>query len=139
MLSSDALSQSSHLVRFIQPFLVHKIYQLDYNRMTNTYRMLERFLPQEPPDRSSTITRAERAAPPPVGTGAWPPVVGVVRVAWHSGAGLTSAPLLASATASGLCRVDYLEGRWMREKLPYGGVLAMRGEVEGFDMEDDGD
>ncbi|KAH0825856.1 hypothetical protein J3R83DRAFT_7521 [Lanmaoa asiatica] len=30
-----------------QPFLVHKIYQLDYSRKTDEFRMLEYFLPQE--------------------------------------------------------------------------------------------
>lgn len=29
-----------------QPFLVHKIYQLDYSRKTGAFRMLEHFLPQ---------------------------------------------------------------------------------------------
>lgn len=31
--------------RVIQPFLVHKIYQLDFSRKTDEFRMLERFLP----------------------------------------------------------------------------------------------
>ena len=29
-----------------QPFLVHKIYQLDYSRKDGEYRMLEQFLPK---------------------------------------------------------------------------------------------
>jgi hypothetical protein len=29
-----------------QPFFMHRIYQLDYNRNTGEYRMLDRFLPQ---------------------------------------------------------------------------------------------
>lgn len=34
-----------------QPFLVHKIYQLDYSRKTGEFRMLEHFLPQVNPHR----------------------------------------------------------------------------------------
>lgn len=30
----------------LQPFLVHKVYQMDYSRSSGEYRMLERFLPQ---------------------------------------------------------------------------------------------
>lgn len=45
------------------------------------------------------------------GSGVWPVQVGVHRVAWHSGGGLHSAPLLASGTASGLCRIDWMKGR----------------------------
>ncbi len=45
------------------------------------------------------------------GSGVWPVEVGVHRVAWHSGGGLHSAPLLASGTASGLCRIEWMRGR----------------------------
>lgn len=33
-------------IHFIQPFFVHKIFQMDYSRNTKEYRMLDRFLPQ---------------------------------------------------------------------------------------------
>lgn len=46
--------------------------------------------------------------------------------------------LLASATASGLCRVDCLFGRWSKEKIPYGGVSAIRLENKSI-IEDDED
>ena len=54
---------------------------------------------------------------------------------------IARAPLLASATAAGLCRVDYLEGRWMRDKMPYGGVEGIRKEGDGMDVdgEEDGE
>lgn len=102
--------------------------------------MLDRFYPQETPDRSSTTSRAYKGAQTPeFGTGAWPVNIGVLQAAWHSGGGLGAASLLASSTASGLCRVDYLPGRWVNEKLPYGGVEGIRGEVEGMDIDEDED
>jgi transcription factor C subunit 6 len=64
-----------------------------------------------------------------VGTGAWPSEVGVHRVTWNSSNGLAAAGLLASATASGLCRVDELWGRWMKGKVPYAGIEHIRMEL----------
>jgi transcription factor C subunit 6 len=72
------------------------------------------------------------------GTGVWPWQVGVHRVAWNSGNGLASAGLLASATASGLCRIDVLWGRWIKNKVPYGGIEHIRGE-DGAAMDVDSD
>lgn len=119
---------------------MHKVYQLDYNRATQSYRMLDRFLPQETPDRSSATIRAKKGAPTPeVGTGAWPANIGVLQAVWNSGGGLSGAPLLATSTASGLCRIDYLAGRWINERLPYGGIEGIRGEVEGMDVDEDED
>lgn len=74
----------------------------------------------------------------PGGTGAWPAQVGVQRVAWNSGNGLRAAPLLASSTGSGLCRVDWLLGRWNKDKIPYYSVEGIRGEVA-VDARDDDD
>ncbi|KAI9446184.1 hypothetical protein H4582DRAFT_1904141 [Lactarius indigo] len=62
------------------PFLVHRVYQLDYSRIADRYRMLDRLKPRE---------MAER---PEGGGGAWPASVGVQRVAWHCGAGLAWVP-----------------------------------------------
>lgn len=61
--------------------------------------------------------------------GAWPAQVGVQRVAWNCGNGLRAASFLASSTGSGLCRVDWVLGRWSRDKIPYGSVEGIRGEV----------
>lgn len=96
--------------------------------------MLEHFLPQETTDQRSGTTRLMS------GTGAWSPEVGVQRVVWNTGNGMAGSPLLASATGSGLCRVDWLMGRWMRDRIPYDGVEKMRHEVEaGDDMDEDSD
>ncbi|KAH9079690.1 hypothetical protein EDB83DRAFT_2514204 [Lactarius deliciosus] len=106
------------------PFLVHRVYQLDYSRTADSYRMLDRLKPRE---------MAER---PEGGGGAWPASVGVQRVAWHCGAGLAAAGLLASATGSGLCRVDWLEGRWFRDRVPYERVEAVRMEEDCMDLDE---
>ncbi|KAH9001013.1 hypothetical protein EDB92DRAFT_1811948 [Lactarius akahatsu] len=106
------------------PFLVHRVYQLDYSRTADSYRMVDRFKPRE---------MAER---PEGGGGAWPASVGVQRVAWHCGAGLAAAGLLASATGSGLCRVDWLEGRWFRDRVPYERVEAVRMEEDCMDLDE---
>ncbi|EIN07154.1 hypothetical protein PUNSTDRAFT_104680 [Punctularia strigosozonata HHB-11173 SS5] len=126
------------------PFLVHKIYQLDYSRTSGEFRMLEHFLPQEPQDRPAAI-RAKKADDSvvitPVGTGAWPAEVAVQRVAWNSCNGFCGAPLLASATGSGLCRIDWLMGKWTNTRIPYGGVegIRMEVEVEGAEEDDEND
>lgn len=87
--------------------------------------MLDRLKPRE---------MAER---PEGGGGAWHPSVGVHRVAWHGGAGLAAAGLLASATGSGLCRVELLEGRWFRDRVPYERVEAIRleGQEDAMDVD----
>ncbi|KAH9950220.1 hypothetical protein B0H21DRAFT_561975 [Amylocystis lapponica] len=119
----------------IVPFLVHKIYQLDYSRKLGEYRMLEQFLPKEMRDRP-TASRNKIALP--VGTGAWPREVGVQRVVWNAANGLGRAGLLASGTGAGLCRVDWLGGHWMKGRIPYGGVEGIRKEGVGMD-EDESD
>ena len=61
-------------------------------------------------------------------------------MAWNDGNGLARAPLLASATGAGLCRVDWLLGRWAREPPPYNGIEGIRAETGGrFDEDDESD
>ncbi|KAF9014294.1 hypothetical protein BDQ17DRAFT_1386722 [Cyathus striatus] len=140
------------------PFFLHKIYQMDYSRNTKEFRMLERFLPQvhllllSPSPHSKTMKKettgrptATRAAKtkkpvpmPLAGTGAWQPEVGVHRVVWNTTSGLAGAGMLASATASGLCRVDVLWGRWMKGKIPYGGIEGIRREVDTMVVDTEG-
>lgn len=74
---------------------------------------------------------------PPKGTGAWPPEVGVHRAVWNGGNGLAGAPWLASATASGLCRVDFLRGKWLYNRVPYDGVDGIRLERDTPDEAED--
>ena len=73
-------------------------------------------------------------------SGAWSPEVGVQRVVWNNGNGLSNASLLASTTGCGLCRIDWLTGKWMGDRVPYSGIQGIRNEVEADDeMEDDFD
>ncbi|KAL5529271.1 hypothetical protein ACEPAG_5256 [Sanghuangporus baumii] len=128
------------------PFLYHKIFQMDYNRTTGEYRMLDQFLPHEIPDRSgaSAAKKGKKQAAEPFrtgiqGTGAWSPEVSVTRVSWNNGAGLARAPLLASATASGICRIDWLLGHFQDERVPYGSIESIRNEIDtsaGLDEEE---
>jgi transcription factor C subunit 6 len=43
--------------------------------------------------------------------------------------------MLASATASGICRVDWLQGRWLKGRVPYGSVPKIRGELDTDEIE----
>ncbi|KAG7098482.1 hypothetical protein E1B28_000427 [Marasmius oreades] len=123
------------------PFLIHKIYHMDYNRNLQEFRMLEKFLSLETQEKpTSSIQKAQSKAKaknkplqPDWNTGAWPQEVGVQVATWNSSNGLSNAGLLASATGSGLCRVDYLWGRWMRDKCPYTDISSIR--MEGMEME----
>ena len=64
--------------------------------------------------------------------GAWAPEVSVQRVVWNNGNGLGKCQLLASGTASGLCRIDWVKGRWFKDQTPgAGGIETLRGEVDG--------
>ncbi|PFH47653.1 hypothetical protein AMATHDRAFT_77094 [Amanita thiersii Skay4041] len=115
------------------PFFVHKIFRMDYNRKTGEFRMLEHFLPQV-----STKKANKRDNTSSSGSGAWPWQVGVHRIAWNNGNGPACSGLLASATASGLCRIDVLWGRWLKDKVPYGSIGNIRGE-DGMGMDIDSD
>ena len=48
--------------------------------------------------------------------------------------------MLAAGTASGLCRVDVLWGRWFKDKAPYGGAGGIRMEDgDAMDVDSEGD
>ncbi|PPQ65649.1 hypothetical protein CVT24_011803 [Panaeolus cyanescens] len=128
------------------PFFVYKVFQMDYNRHTKEFRMLDHFLPQESVDRPSAARSAKDKGKdkdfyPPPSCGAWPPEVGVHRVVWNCGNGLASCGLLAAGTSSGLCRVDWVLGRWVKDKIPYGSVSSVRledaGSEDGMDVDSD--
>ncbi|KAJ3763895.1 hypothetical protein EV360DRAFT_77973 [Lentinula raphanica] len=139
--AADGTCTTTNLLRSTRrggsvPFFAHKIYQLDYNRTTKEFRMLEQFFPQETQDRGAANNpknvKLKNAVNNERGTGVWPREVGVQRVVWNNGNGLSAAGMLASATGSGLCRVDVLSGRWLKEKsmkMPYGGIESIRLEA----------
>ena len=63
--------------------------------------------------------------------------MGVHKVIWNNSNGPESVGTLASATASGLVRVDTeIWGKWVRgKKLPYGGIEGIRTEQGANDTE----
>lgn len=66
----------------------------------------------------------------------------MTKVIWNSGAGMARSPWLASATASGLCRLDWLLGRFAHNRFPYVDIHRLRGDVEMDEvdeLEDDDD
>ena len=82
--------------------------------------------------------------PTEANSGVWAPEVSVQRVAWNNGGGLGNCQLLLSGTASGLCRIDWVNGRWFKGRgLGPDGIGILRGEVDGdgdVNMDDgDGD
>lgn len=85
------------------------------------------------PEKSGAL-KANREHIVPV-LGSWPAEVSVTRTTWNNGCGLARAPLLASATASGLCRVDYLLGRFPTNKIPYGGIQCIRKEIDKMEVD----
>ncbi|KAF9450261.1 hypothetical protein P691DRAFT_774066 [Macrolepiota fuliginosa MF-IS2] len=150
--SADGSCLTTNLLRSTRrsgavPFFVHKVYQMDFKRKSGEYRMLERYLPQETQERPAAAaikakanaksSKTEKTKTPVLGTGAWPQEVAVNKVTWNNGNGFGACGLLASTTSSGLCRVDNLWGRWMKDKVPYGGIQQIRREGVEDDMDVD--
>ena len=67
------------------------------------------------------------------GSSLWPREASVLSTCWNSCNGLENAPWLASGTASGLVRIDWLQGRWFRNAIPYTGISNIR--LEGQPLE----
>ncbi|XP_006457753.1 hypothetical protein AGABI2DRAFT_114796 [Agaricus bisporus var. bisporus H97] len=153
--SADGSCLTTNLLRSTRrsgsiPFFVHKVYQMDFKRKTGEFRMLDQFLPQESADRPTAASKAKQQQHQKskkdtstsndntsISTGAWPQEVAVHKVTWNNGNGLNACGLLASATSSGLCRVDNVWGRWMKDKVPYGGIEQIRREEmeDGMDVD----
>jgi len=62
------------------------------------------------------------------GSALWPHEASILSTRWNSCNGLENAPWLASGTASGLVRIDWLQGRWFRDTIPYTGISNIRFE-----------
>ena len=94
------------------------------------------FAPNETLPTNVCILPVEMAERPEGVGGTWHPSIGVQRVVWHSGA-LGARGLLASATGSELCRVDFLEGEWFWDRVPYERVEAIRLEEDVMEVDVD--
>jgi transcription factor C subunit 6 len=92
--------------------------------MEHGQETLDRFAAKKARSKNPEVTLAQ------MNPGAWAPEVSVQRVTWNNGNGLGNCQLLASGTASGLCRIDWVGGRWFKDQTPGpGGIEALRGEV----------
>ncbi|KAH8828172.1 hypothetical protein DL96DRAFT_1669346 [Flagelloscypha sp. PMI_526] len=80
------------------------------------YRMLDRFLPQETPDRptaSKQTKKSQNTQVEVVSTGVWSQEVGIQRVVWNQGNGPVHS-------------IDALWGRFLGDRIPYNDVESMR-------------
>jgi transcription factor C subunit 6 len=62
------------------------------------------------------------------GSALWPHEVSVLSTCWNSCNGLENSSWLASGTMSGLVRIDWLQGRWFRNAIPYTDMSNIRFE-----------
>lgn len=129
-----------------QPLFNHKVFQLEYSRKTGTYRILDHFLPFETGAGEGKAQNIASRMPPKAtesqqeknqarykaslfdGSALWPHEVSIISVCWNSCNGLENAPWLASGTVSGLVRIDWLQGRWFRDTIPYTSISNIRFE-----------
>ena len=68
---------------------------------------------------TAKIQKLAETDPSLISTTLWSPEIGVHRVAWNSAKGLGSAGWLVSGTASGLGRVEWVEGKFVGERVPW--------------------
>ncbi|KAK8853096.1 hypothetical protein IAR55_003797 [Kwoniella newhampshirensis] len=102
------------------PLVQERLYEVDYNATTGEYRILDDILPEAisleaaSSRRPAASSRRGHNEPPShlLKTGAWSPHVGIHQVVWNNGGGLGKAGWVASGGASGLGRVEWVEGRW---------------------------
>ncbi|OWZ36086.1 transcription factor C subunit 6 [Cryptococcus neoformans var. grubii Br795] len=105
-----------------------RLYEMDYNTLTDTYRLSDDFLPESQPldivqygkprDTAGGGESRESRESQNRGyskIGAWSPEVGIHRCVWNNGGGLGQAGWVGSGGASGVGRVEWVEGVW-REK-----------------------
>ncbi|WVW86023.1 hypothetical protein I302_108061 [Kwoniella bestiolae CBS 10118] len=108
------------------PLAMHRLYEIDYSEIRDEYRIIDDILPEAQSLENATSRRpptiAKRATHDPpthlLKTAAWRPEIGIHKLTWNDGCGLAKAGWLASGGASGLGRVEWIEGRWRYGKAP---------------------
>lgn len=111
-----------------QTITLDRLYEMDYNTLTDTYRLSDDFLPEpqpldivqygKPRDTAGGGGGGESRESQNRGyskIGAWSPEVGIHRCVWNNAGGLGQAGWVGSGGASGVGRVEWVEGVW-REK-----------------------
>lgn len=114
-----------------QTITLDRLYEMDYNTLTDTYRLSDDFLPEPQPldivqygkprdtagggggGESQKSRESQNRGYSKIG--AWSPEVGIHRCVWNNGGGLGQAGWVGSGGASGVGRVEWVEGVW-REK-----------------------
>ncbi|WVR00359.1 hypothetical protein IAU59_007502 [Kwoniella sp. CBS 9459] len=103
-----------------EPLKMQRLYELDYNATTDEYRLFDDILPESQTIETATARRppviAKRATHDPASnilkTGAWSPHVGIHKARWNDACGIGRAGWIVSGGASGLGRVEWVEGRY---------------------------
>jgi transcription factor C subunit 6 len=97
---------------------------MDYDSHSQEYRLTDSFIPDamtlgDAGERHTPklIKKAE-TNPAFVSTALWSPYVGVHKAVWNNAGGIHNAGWLAVGTASGLGRVEWIEGRWYNNTVP---------------------
>lgn len=98
------------------------MYEIEYNGVGDTYRLSDDFLPEA---QLLDVVQYGRGRGGGGGSdgenkehskiGAWSPQVSIHRCTWNNAGGLGQAGWMASGGASGLGRVEWVQGVW-REK-----------------------
>jgi len=107
----------------------NRLFEMDYDLHTGEYRMLDDFQPEEITLDGAAQKNSNRAKgtehslegnPLVAKSGDWPVEVGVHKICWNNNNGLGRANWIASGTASGLCRIDIVRGRFLGGRVPAG-------------------
>ncbi|WVO12490.1 hypothetical protein L204_100090 [Cryptococcus depauperatus] len=91
-----------------------KLYEIDYSPKTRTYRLVDNFLPQTVPIEH-VLNKGPNATNK---TATWHPETGIHCAKWHNVGGIGQAGWVASGGASGLGRVEWVEGKWKGGEAP---------------------
>jgi transcription factor C subunit 6 len=67
------------------------------------------------------------------GSALWSHEASILSIRWNSCNGLENAPWLASGTVCGLVRIDWLQGRWFRDAIPYTSIPNIRFEGQSLE------
>lgn len=111
--------------RKLAGLLFHRLYELDYDEITDEYRMVDDFKPEasgieeaikhagkkKASEKDVQVWAPDEGDVAVVKTAAWSRNIALHRAVWHTGAGLGSAGWLASGGYSGIVRVEAVAGK----------------------------
>lgn len=111
--------------RKLAGLLFYRLYELDYDEISEEYRMVDNFKPEasgieeaikhagkkKASEKDVQVWAPEKGDVAVVKTAAWSRNVALHKAVWHTGSGLSSAGWLASGGYSGIVRVEYVKGK----------------------------